>query len=688
MKFGDIEKFHNWINSLRNKHQLFVFYQIESPYHVQLPYSKHNNFFNATISYRKNSSFRYPYSSIADINRLMGWTSMKEWEVPKKKYGAIVAFSNCRVEFRNKLISKLAELVKFKNGTPAFDVFGKCADLVQTNESRLLTENRIKEMGLDLSDRKSKLPTKQYHFYMAIENSRCRDYITEKFFFNALMNQAVPIVIGPPREDYEEYVPADSFIHVSDFDTVEDLADRINYLLGNETAYLKYFDWRKRDYSDNKYFMSTKEQLVDEGFCKLCKMAHEMRNGNGFEFPVIQDFQKFWNGQSEDGLSNSLCDRESKLKYKNEPVFNETRSSKLSLKFNDKSGIMDLSSIAINYPTVKALLDNLDKASFKTTINPTRKFPQLVTGLSLNHLSELKPHLLEFINFTESTEFLKYFDKPEKIVIWNLDHVDKFQEMHLELTELINNRIKLDFRQFDFRKFPVHVYSLGNFAWKIIINTMMLTEFGAIWWFDSSIMPLKGEIKFEAENQKILSKYEVLANMTKLQIHSKKACYLFTAAGSNTDYSSFTCPKMYKYLNFTEDKFWNAWVENQPTIEKLTSKESADMQQAGAALQSVLYDEDKSCRNGIFKPMLFCALIEECIKPSGAQKKVVPIEETEHCRHRYDQSVTNLVVNEFYGYDKTRFVMRGLMYTNGLISNKKLTGWRHLDDVVGVVRHP
>ena len=87
MKFGDIEKFHGWINSLRNKHQLFVFYQIESPYHVQLPYSKHNNFFNATISYRKNSSFRYPYSSIADISRLAG--SIKEWELPKKKYGAI-----------------------------------------------------------------------------------------------------------------------------------------------------------------------------------------------------------------------------------------------------------------------------------------------------------------------------------------------------------------------------------------------------------------------------------------------------------------------------------------------------------------------------------------------------------------------------------------------------------------------
>ena len=312
--------------------------------------------------------------------------------------------------------------------------------------------------------------------------------------------------------------------------------------------------------------------------------------------------------------------------------------------------------------------------------------------MSLNHLSELKPHLLEFINFTESAEFLKYFDKPEKIVVWNLDHVDKFEEIRQELTELINNRIKLDFRQFEFRKFPVHVFALGNFAWKIIINTMMLTEFGGIWWFDSSIMPLKGEIQFKTEtteSQTTLSKYEVLANMTHLQIHDKKACYLFTAAGSNTDYSSYTCQKMHKYLNFTEDKFWNAGTKKEPTIDRWASKESADMQQAGAALQSILYDGDRKCRNGIFKPMLFCALIEECIKPSGARKKaVVSIEDTDHCRHRYDQSVTNLIVNEFYGYDKTKFVMRGLMYANGLISNKKLTGWRHSDDLVGVVRHP
>ena len=81
-----IERFHERMESLRNKHQLYVFFQIESPQHIQLPYSRHNNFFNATISYRKNSSFNYPYGSISEINRLGHQGEMKQWKVPEKKY--------------------------------------------------------------------------------------------------------------------------------------------------------------------------------------------------------------------------------------------------------------------------------------------------------------------------------------------------------------------------------------------------------------------------------------------------------------------------------------------------------------------------------------------------------------------------------------------------------------------------
>ena len=141
----------------------------------------------------------------------------------------------------------------------------------------------------------------------------------------------------------------------------------------------------------------------------------------------------------------------------------------------------------------------------------SRKSPQLVAGLSKNHLAERKPHLLEFIDFIESADYLKYFDKPEQIVIWNVGQEDEFQEMCKQLNDLAENRIKLDFRQFEFKKFPKHVKTLGVFSWKMIIDAMMLTEFGSVWWIDASISPLKGKIKFNAENK--FPKYEVLSNM-------------------------------------------------------------------------------------------------------------------------------------------------------------------------------
>lgn len=35
-----------------------------------------------------------------------------------------------------------------------------------------------------------------YKFYLAFENSNCKDYITEKFFVNALGRNILPIVMG------------------------------------------------------------------------------------------------------------------------------------------------------------------------------------------------------------------------------------------------------------------------------------------------------------------------------------------------------------------------------------------------------------------------------------------------------------------------------------------------------------
>ena len=100
---------------------------------------------------------------------------------------------------------------------------------------------------------------RKHKFYLALENSPCRHYITEKFWSNAYLNDLVPVVFGPPREDYEAVAPPNSFIHVEDFDSIEKLAIYLHKLDNNDHLYNRYFEWKKLG-----FVVSTKEDWLLE----------------------------------------------------------------------------------------------------------------------------------------------------------------------------------------------------------------------------------------------------------------------------------------------------------------------------------------------------------------------------------------------------------------------------------------
>ena len=57
---------------------------------------------------------------------------------------------------------------------------------------------------------------RDYKFYIAFENSICRDYVTEKFY-NTLLFNTVPIVYS--GANFSAIAPKGSYINIHDFPT-------------------------------------------------------------------------------------------------------------------------------------------------------------------------------------------------------------------------------------------------------------------------------------------------------------------------------------------------------------------------------------------------------------------------------------------------------------------------------------
>lgn len=107
-----------------------------------------------------------------------------------------------------------------------------------------------------------------YYFYLAFENSECRQYFTEKIFYNAYAKGAIPIVMGPPVSDCEKILPPQSFLHVDNFDSPEHLATEILRISESEEKIQMYHKWRQHFeiVNEHGYFGSKSMHL-----CRLCE---------------------------------------------------------------------------------------------------------------------------------------------------------------------------------------------------------------------------------------------------------------------------------------------------------------------------------------------------------------------------------------------------------------------------------
>ncbi|CAI2723622.1 unnamed protein product [Schistosoma spindalis] len=234
--------------STKQKNQSWLIYHLESPRHFSFPTSK--NFINFTATYAVDSTIVTPYYKYVqfsdiepkDLNNSI--QSDKDFSIGKTKMIAWFV-SNCDGGPRMSYTKELMKYIKV-------DIYGACGDLMCGRYDSKCFE----------------LLKNDYKFYLSFENSICQDYITEKFFLNALKNNVVPIVMGASKSEYIRSAPSNSFIHVDDFNSVKQLADYLYYLDNNKTAYNEYFKWHNHGTFDFNTYTD----------CRLCMLAHEIDN--------------------------------------------------------------------------------------------------------------------------------------------------------------------------------------------------------------------------------------------------------------------------------------------------------------------------------------------------------------------------------------------------------------------------
>ncbi|XP_077519244.1 glycoprotein 3-alpha-L-fucosyltransferase A-like isoform X2 [Amblyomma americanum] len=222
--------------------QVWILYLLECPYHTQ-SFLNFRNVFNWTATYRHDSDIVAPYEKFVHYED--GGTTARPTAgaVSRNKTKKVAWFvSNCAA--RNQRLQFARKLAAYID----VDIYGTCGSLKCPRA----------QAGhcFDLLDH-------DYKFYLAFENSNCKDYITEKFFVNGLGRDVIPIAMGARPSDYARASPARSFIHVEDFPSVKALADYLHLLDRNETLYNEYLRWKGSGEFINTYF-----------WCRLCAMLH------------------------------------------------------------------------------------------------------------------------------------------------------------------------------------------------------------------------------------------------------------------------------------------------------------------------------------------------------------------------------------------------------------------------------
>lgn len=202
--------------------------------------SQFNNLFNLTMSYHPHADITVPYGKLLQRKK-----PGLDFVIPKNK-----SYEACWVVSNYQKWHKRSAVFQELNKILDVQLYGRFAKKTLPKEALLPTISRC-------------------YFYLAFENTNAPHYITEKLWRNAFQAGTVPVVLGPPRRDYEAVAPSKSFIHVDDFKSIKALAEYLKGLIKDPKKYSAYFTWRQ-DYTV-KLYTDWRERL-----CNICPIFGQL----------------------------------------------------------------------------------------------------------------------------------------------------------------------------------------------------------------------------------------------------------------------------------------------------------------------------------------------------------------------------------------------------------------------------
>ena len=251
------------------RHQKWVFFEVESPYVAWKPHNYYLDIWkdiNITASFTEDADIPYyVFGMTCRENKL--WIPPGENYAKNKTGGILWVATRCTSPSgREHYVAELQRHIQV-------DIFGKCGKQIICKHEYLNSSNSKSCLHNQIAS---------YKFYLAFENSLCEGYYTEKIG-RMIRSQlgTIPVVMG--LVNYSTLIAPGTYIDVLDFTSPKALAQYLQYLSNNDTAYNEYIERQKKVKCESKY---AHFPII----CRVCRYLHAHKG----ETQIAKDARSFW----------------------------------------------------------------------------------------------------------------------------------------------------------------------------------------------------------------------------------------------------------------------------------------------------------------------------------------------------------------------------------------------------------